>query len=93
MRKLLFAALREGADNCVIITGSAQGKLRLDRPPPAEFGDILALHEERLLALIDRPVLLAIYWDAGDRNALVSIIPADGSAATNEPFKTFLLPF
>jgi hypothetical protein len=89
MRKLLFAAIREGADHCVIVTGSAQGMLRLDRPPPPEFGELPALHEERLLALIDQPVLLAIYWDDGDRNALVSIIPA----APNEPFKTFLLPF
>jgi hypothetical protein len=92
MRELLFKVLRQGADNCVIVVGSSQGKLQLDRSPPTEFYDIPTLHEERLLALIDRQVLLTVHWDDGDSAATVSVVPADGKPS-DEEFKTFSLSF
>jgi hypothetical protein len=60
-------------------------------PPPTEFSDLLHAHGDRLRALLDKPVVLFVHWEDGDKEATVTIMPADGRP--DDPFKTFMLPF
>ena|SRR5262249_18703524 len=60
-------------------------------PPPSEFIDLLHAHENRLRALMDKPVVLSVHWEDGDKEATVTIMPADGGL--DDPFKKFMLPF
>ena len=60
-------------------------------PPPSEFIDLLHAHEDRLRALMDKPVVLSVHWEDGDKEATVTIMPVDGGP--HDPFKKFMLPF
>jgi hypothetical protein len=60
-------------------------------PPPSEFVDLLHAHEDRLRALMDKPVVLLVHWEDGDKEATVTIMPIDGGP--DDPFKKFMLPF
>jgi hypothetical protein len=65
-----------------------------EEPPPNEFAALVHAHSDRLRALLDRPVILAVHWDAGDACAVVQIMPADSKAShTSKPFAEFELPF
>ena len=59
-------------------------------PPPSEFIDLLHAHEDRLRALMDKPVVLSVHWEDGDKEATVTIMPVEVS---DDAFKTFMLPF
>ena len=52
-------------------------------PPPSEFIDLLHAHEDRLRALMDKPVVLSVHWEDGDKEA----------TGAQDPFKKFMLPF
>jgi hypothetical protein len=96
--ELCLTALASGPyDHSIVILGvdDIGWQIWPRRPPPPEVPLFLAKHHDRLRALMDKPVLLNVFWNYGDRDATVSIIPADDPAKTdlNEPFKTFRLPF
>jgi len=40
---------------------------------------------------MDKPVVLSVHWEDGDKEATVTIMPADGGL--DDPFKKFMLPF
>ena len=61
--------------------------------PPSEFAALVHVHSDRLRALLDRPIILAVHWDDGDACAVVQIMPADNKASTSKPFAEFELPF
>jgi hypothetical protein len=83
---------------CVLVFGCcAHGFLVYPKePPPEEFARLVRTHSDRLRALLDRPVILAVHWDEGDRDAVVQIMPA-GEPGTNPdprtPFEEFALAF
>ena len=61
-----------------------------NEPPPTEFSDLLHAHGDRLRALMDKPVVLSVHWEDGDKEATVTIMPVEVSDAA---FKKFMLPF
>ena len=61
--------------------------------PPPEFTALVHAHSDRLRALLDRPALLAVHWDEGDKEAEVVIMSADPNRDREKPFEAFMLPF
>jgi hypothetical protein len=89
---------------CIILIGvNEDGWMLLRDPnddtrPPPETAFLLAEHEDRLRALLDKPVILAIHWEDGDNEALVTVIPAEDPEAMatrdlDEKFERFTLRF
>jgi hypothetical protein len=80
--------------NKVLITGVTAEGFHIAKqsfPLPLEFDDLLAAHGQRLKALLDRPVLVAITWDDGDDVAAATII--DPELAPDALFEVVQLPF
>jgi hypothetical protein len=77
----------------VLITGANEHGFQVypKEPPPSEFIDLLHAHEDRLRALMDKPVVLCVHWEDGDKEASVTIMPVDGRP--DDLFKKFMLPF
>jgi len=79
----------------VLITGSTDAGLhmipnaRLKHPSAhkeqTRLRWLLRTHDEQLTALLQKPVVLAVFWDSGDSTAGVNIIPE----STIDPEKTF----
>ena len=46
---------------------------------PPELVGLIALHVDRLRALIDKPVVVCLHWNDGDGEANVVVVPADES--------------
>jgi hypothetical protein len=63
-----------------------------EEPPPPEFEALVNLHSDRLRALLDKPVILAVHWDEGDAAAIVQIMPTDRRDPA-KPFEELTLPF
>jgi hypothetical protein len=63
----------KGAVNkCVMICNADQERFYIipEEEPPPEFADLVRVHEDRLRALLDRPVILVVHWSSGDAKAL-----------------------
>jgi hypothetical protein len=62
-----------------------------------EFQSLMYDYQDRIRALMDQPILLAICWKDGDEAAQCTIIPAGEDilkgAEPDEPFKQFKLSF
>jgi hypothetical protein len=105
-RKLKGASSEELPEECtnvgrhhkmVLMLGSSEQGFHVVpyEPPPPEFEALVHLHSDRLRALLDRPVILAVHWDEGDAAAIVQGMPADGDP-NRDPHKRFeelTLPF
>jgi hypothetical protein len=94
LTKLFMVAATSGPyDHSIVIIGVDDHGWSIwpKRPPPPELLSFLAEHHDRLRALMDKPVLLNVFWDDGDEDATVSILTDEGDPGT--PFKTFRLPF
>jgi hypothetical protein len=84
----------------LVIIGVNEEGFQMLGPPPDNMEQATALiqyHDERLRALIDKPVLLCVSWENGDHEAVVTIMPADGKPPENDetgdkPFEKFTLP-
>ena len=94
MMRLFFAALRS-TDNLVLILGDSSKGFSVypKAPPPAEFVALTHAHSDRLRALLDKPVMLAVHWGNGDQSAIVQVVPVDLKSGPNEKFVEFKLPF
>jgi hypothetical protein len=66
-----------------------------EEEPPPEFAALASVHADRLRALLDRPVVLAVHWVEGFPEAFVQVMSAGkpGTYDPNKPFETFTLAF
>jgi hypothetical protein len=84
--------------NKLVITFSgATGFHLLGNPADAPEGavELVQEHQERLRALLDKPVILTLHWEDGAKTATCTVIPAcepnDRDKPYDEPFQTFEL--
>jgi hypothetical protein len=82
-------------EKTVLILGDSEEGFSIcpKEPPPDEFVELVHTHEERLRALLDRPVILAAHWEDGDSEAVVQVMPANHDADPQKAFEEFALPF
>jgi hypothetical protein len=92
MLALFYAAIRSAGNTILILGDSPDGfAVYPPLPPPSEFIALTHAHSTRLRALLDKPVILAVHWNAGDRAAIVQIMPT--KSRPDEKFVEFTLPF
>ena len=95
---VMLAALKGDADEIIMFGRYADGAIGFNRKPPEELRGLVEMHLDRLIALLDRPIDLAITWNIGDEVALVKIVPAvkhesDFEIFDEEGLERFELPF
>lgn len=61
--------------------------------PPDDLIAWVQLHDERLRALLDRPVVLHVGWTDGDDAATVTVSAEEGAADPTRLFEKFTLAF
>jgi hypothetical protein len=82
--------------NSFILTGDSEEGIRVASKPSRPLIALVQAHEDRLRALLDKPVVLGVNWDDGDSEAVVTVIPADERLLDEDgdkPFVKLTLPF
>lgn len=83
--------------NSIVIAGVDDEGFKMAEEPSSEAIELIQHHGDRLRALLDKPVILNVFWEDGDTEATVAIIPCLPENAPEEeytkPFKTFRIAF
>jgi hypothetical protein len=80
--------------NKFMLTGVNANDIQVYHPHKKSNAELIRLvqcHNDRLIALLDKPVILAVTWEDNDVTANVIVIPCEGDP--DKPFEQFALPF
>ena len=76
--------------NVIVLTGVSEEGIYAWEEPPQRGIELIHAHEDRLRALLDKPIMVSLHWEDGDEEATATVMldmPSDA------PFVKFKLPF